>query len=169
MEQLREGKHSVGVLVEASHSNDPVRVAMCPPCFHILSANDRLPVPHGASSPAAHGPMNHVLVPRKCWCCDGHKTSGWMHEGVFTCDKCYDTPWKEDPDDDESEEYYYHRELVEQHPEEWSHWEATEYGLRCKGCSHVLPWLHDPRASLCGRCSRKARDKSRVSSGSVAS
>ena len=61
-----------------------------------------------------------------------------------------------------------HRELVEQHPEEWSHWEATEYGLRCKGCSHVLPWLHDPGASLCGRCSHKARDKSRVSSGSVA-
>ena len=54
-----------------------------------------------------------------------------MHDGkVFTCDECYDTPWKEDPDDDESEEYYYHRELVEQFPEEWSHWEATEYGLR---------------------------------------
>ena len=57
--------------------------------------------PYGASSPAAHGPMNHVLVPRKCWCCDGHKTSGWMHEKDFVCDECYDTPWKEDPDDDE--------------------------------------------------------------------
>ena len=123
------------------------------------------------TSPSLPAP---VPVPRLCSSCERHVTSGWAHESAeLTCDECYD-----DAGSDDENPYYYFQELVRLAPDEWSRWESTEMGFRCKGCAHVLPWLHAPAAALCGRCSRReagnsparnARQVSRVRAGVPAS
>ena len=87
-----------------------------------------------------------ILVPRECAACEMHVTEGYTagspleaETAMFVCQQCADM------------------HLRRFGARSW--WESTEYGLQCRGCEHVLPFLKDKRAFLCAACVRERARK----------
>ena len=78
-----------------------------------------------------------VPVPRQCYVCERHVPSGFMSREDptwFFCSRCAQDLGKVGSSDP---------------------WESEATGFQCKGCSHVLPYLHDWRNQMCKRCVKR--------------